>query len=385
MNNVSCLIGFELKKIFTPKKTILTALAVLPLLFLIFVLELHQGVNFEAIHLLQQQYTGSVTSNVFTDAQKRANEMRNQPDNFVDGEWKSPELHQKFEVYEHPETSIRLNEIRQGLHAELLQHTEGMSESELKITQEYSKRLTGVRTLFGGDTMSISFLERFTFAFFPLLMAFLISLFLSSAFSGEYSSQTDSIILASKYGKNRFITAKFAAVFITATLLFLAVMGTYFTLSVLKWGMFDSRASFIFTAGNSFIYLNSPFDFSMGQYFGVMLAISYASTLTYAFFTAYLSSKSEKSLRVSILSMLLVFLPFMVLRNFELPYNWFTCFLKLNFADTMGVRNLLNHFHAMVVDGQVVDLSTLLAPCFLLTSIVALLLGRKSFQHHIIV
>lgn len=383
MNDFLHLVRYELKKIFTPKKTIITTLFVFLLITVMFFLELNSGINFENIQQNQINYTGEITSNIFVEANNRADEIRNDPNNYIDEKFvlEDTVIKEEFYSYEHPQFLTKLNDTRQNLAIDILKNTEISSKDERLILTEYSKKTENLDVLVNGDTISISFLEEFISQYFPLILAFVMSMFLAPIFAFEHTSKMDSIILTSRYGKNKLITAKILVTFLTTSIIYLLVVGSCFALSVARWGMFDTNSSFILLV-DAYKYILSPFDFKMGEFFYLLVGLPYIACLNYALFIMCLSTKIKKSLNTSIVSIMFVFVPFMLYRGFSMPYNKITTLFKLNYADLIGVRNLFNEFYAITIGESVIDLTTLILPILIISSVIFVLITIRSFKNH---
>lgn len=360
MNNFWTLVGFELKKMLTPKKTILTVFSVVTLLVLMFLLETNSGIKYDVIQQEQITYTGAIDSQVFTGASQEIDKIRKNPDNFNNGT-----LKEEFSHYGYVEFCLNLNETRGNLSAQMLENTDHLTESQQKITNNYSERLKDVNTLVSGDTISISLLEDFVATYNPLFLAFLISFFISPVFSQEKSNKTDKILYSSRFGNQVLVCSKFFTCFIVITCLYALVIGTYYGLAVLHYGSFDPNASLIMTQPDSTLYLVSPFDFTMGEFFPILILLSYSSTLIFGLFTMYLSAKLQKSLTTSMLSMVSVLLPYIIFRSFGIKFQGLFTLLKLNFADLMSVRGLYDTFYGFSLGNTVVCVTELLVPVLL--------------------
>lgn len=349
MNNFLTLVNFELKKIFTPKKTSITIISILLLITLIFILEINNGVKYHEIQNSQLKYTGAVDSDIFIIASERANQIRETPDSLND-----PSIREEFNSYGDVEFYINLNETRQNYF-------------------EFAD------TLVLGDTISISLLEEFIATYLPLLMVFLISFFLSPVFSQEIYYKTDKIIKSSKYGKNILLLAKFLTTFIVTSIIYLFVVSFYFMLAISQFGMFDINASFVATVPDSFIYLNSPLDFKMGEFFIVLITLSYISSLILGLFTIFLSAKLQKSLSASMVSLMSVMIPYVILRSFKFAYNDMWCILKFNFADLISVRGLFSQFYGFAIRDNIISIVDLLPISLIIISITFISLTIREY------
>lgn len=376
---------YELKKIFTLKKTVLTTIALVAIMISIFLMD-ETIANFTEIQRLNKIYTGEVTSQLFIDTKNRADEIRENPEYYtdpsMDPETMKEEIRKEFDEYETPEFCMSFSRLRQGLWKDIKNNAEGSSENEIRIANEYSTRMSNLKPLINGDTTSISFLERYIANFLPFIMAFIIAMFVSPLFASEYELKTDSLLLTSRYGKNKLIRAKLFAGLAATSLLYGIVVIGYFLRVLIKWGMFDTKASFIFTVPDAYTYVSSPFEFTMGQYFWVMIAVSFASCIVFCLFTALLSSIMKKTLLVAVNSMIFVFVPFILTKSFGMTVNTFTNILRFNFANMMSVRGLFDEFYAFVIGGHVVSVTALFIPILIISGVGYYLIARWGFKNH---
>ncbi|GIP34962.1 ABC transporter permease subunit [Paenibacillus sp. J2TS4] len=125
-----------------------------------------------------------------------------------------------------------------------------------------------------------------------LISAFVIAICLAPVFAGEYQSGADSIILSSRYGRNKVIAAKLKASFIVSLGLLVLALTTY-TLLLLGIYGFDGGSASV-----QMIDLLAPVPYTVFQtYLWVVLIGSLACLLVGAV-TLWLSSRMSSSFPV---------------------------------------------------------------------------------------
>lgn len=137
-----------------------------------------------------------------------------------------------------PEKLNRFYEERQNLIQELIQKT-SMKEIEKEASIQISEQVTGPFTFQYNDGYARFFSHMYTCG---ILLCFIIAICLSPIFSGEYSSDMDSLIRSSRYGKNKIILAKiFTGLSFTVLLSLVLSLISYLTVMT-AWG-WDGRTA----------------------------------------------------------------------------------------------------------------------------------------------
>lgn len=129
---------------------------------------------------------------------------------------------------------------------------------------------------------------------------------LAPMFAGEYRERTDSVLLASRYGRTKLIGAKLAASFVFATAVFAVCAGIICGVSLGAYG----------AGGDSLpvqvMALSSPYALTMAQCAGIMAGLAYLITLGFAALTLLLSSVLRSVLSIFAIDVALVLLTGMV-------------------------------------------------------------------------
>lgn len=139
-----------------------------------------------------------------------------------------------------------------------------------------------------------------------LMSAFVMAICIAPLFSGEYSSGTDQIILASKHGKRRGIQAKLFTGFSFAAAISLVLTVTGYVLSMFTFG---------FDGGNAplqLYYPMSPYPLTMAQTALLLSVCSLFACMLTAAITMLLSAKFKSPFGVIILISPLLIVPMFI-------------------------------------------------------------------------
>lgn len=139
-----------------------------------------------------------------------------------------------------------------------------------------------------------------------LIISFVIAICLAPVFAGEYQSGADSIILSSRYGRNKLIFAKLIAALII-TLLFYAIAVLTYTLILLAICGFDGR-----NASIQIIELLAPVPYSVFQTYLWTVFIGGMACLLMSVITLWLSSRLRGPFQVIIASGIILVGPLLI-------------------------------------------------------------------------
>ena len=139
-----------------------------------------------------------------------------------------------------------------------------------------------------------------------LIAAFVMAICIAPLFSGEYTSGADQLILTSKYGKNRLISAKLFTGFSLAAILCLVLTAIVYALSMLVFGFDGGNAPFQLYAPLS------PYPLTMGQTALLLTVCAFFACILSAAITMLLSTKLKSPFGVIILISLLLVVPMFI-------------------------------------------------------------------------
>ncbi len=192
---------------------------------------------------------------------------------------------------------------------------------------------------------------------------FVLIVVMASVFSNEYSTGMDSIILSTRHGRSKIVTAKLIAslIYCTAFVLLynmlqlavcLAVGGTY--------GIGAPLQSVL-----SFLY--GPFKITMLQFFIIQLAIQLLGCIIIVFTVAFISSRISSSLGTFFISLPVVFYPLILEGYFPGLANRIRPVLDISLIQEVRAFNIFTGYKAYNIFGVPVLYPYLLIPvtvCF---------------------
>lgn len=407
------LVKFELKKLFTKKMNIIVLIVCLFLITILFGLS---GIDFlasdklgnnykgqEAINLRKEQIAqlkGILTNERITEEIKDLQDLRKNPDNLVVNSYGEEDFSKKI-YNEYLDNRLNLltniNKVYAGYSSSYideilkvdLENTEDfytLRQNVIKesLNQDYSgktytdqekeywiEKSSKVETPFEYD-FYYGWSNTFNSYQMTVVTIIAVCICLSSIFSGEYQSGADNIILTSKYGKSKEITAKIIASIIFATVVFVVYL-IFSVGSVLL--MFGTDG---WNLPIQIMNILSVYPLTFLEAFLFNVGISYAILLGMVGLTLFLSSKLKGSIAVFIIDIAIIMIPsfFRITSQFGL---WNKTLLL------MPYNSIFNNFSKMVsyqFGGLVIDLPLMTILTYLVLMFITFILARRIFRKH---
>jgi len=206
-----------------------------------------------------------------------------------------------------------------------------------------------------------------------LISAFVMAVCVAPLFSGEYSSGADQLILSSKQGKNRLISAKLFTGFSLTAIFGLVLLALAFCLSLAVFGSEGGNAPL------QLYLILSPYPLTMGQTVLLLTVVSLFAYLMTAAITMLLSAKLKSSFGVIVLVSVLLIAPMLGMvseRNIFL-YNLYHLFPTQMTSLSSTVDVIQYEFGSLVIHPYVFLPLFALAVSVLLTP-----LAYHCFKHH---
>ncbi|KEH90975.1 membrane protein [Clostridium novyi A str. BKT29909] len=173
---------------------------------------------------------------------------------------------------------------------------------------------------------------------------FVICIWVAPIFALEYETGADSIILSTRYGKNKLIIAKILAVFLCTTFVYFGLVLIFTVCMLWIYGIHGWNASL------QVIFIKSVYPFSVLEGYLLGVALGYLVALAFSSFIMVLSSKIKTS-SIMVISGLLIFIPIFFQRNKEnlvlnrftnlFPGNAVNAFRNFSSCDTYAFKNLV--------------------------------------------
>jgi ABC-type transport system involved in multi-copper enzyme maturation permease subunit len=142
--------------------------------------------------------------------------------------------------------------------------------------------------------------------FIMLFLLFVpLAFIIAPVFSVEASTGMDNLILSSRHGRRKIVTAKIAAVVVTAFCVVAAYLAATFAFGFLSVGTFEGGEAALRSIPG---YVRAPFGFTNWQFAQVSVVWLLASGVVYALIVAFISSRTGNLLAAFGISLIVLFL-----------------------------------------------------------------------------
>ncbi|MFD1776355.1 ABC transporter permease subunit [Paenibacillus rhizophilus] len=217
--------------------------------------------------------------------------------------------------------------------------------------------------------------ENLQFVF--LISAFVIAICLAPVFAGEYQSGADSIILSSRYGRNKLIAAKLKASFIVSMGLLILSLSTYTLLMLVIFG-FDGGSASV-----QMIDLLAPVPYTVLQTYLWSVFIGGLACLLVGAVTLWLSSRMRSPFPVIIAIVLFLIGPlFFPASKSSRLFNHMMDLLPGNMIDSFEKVTGYEVFHIL---GQLIPEYKAMAGFSIIVIALLLPLSYRAFKKHQVV
>ncbi|MCC0658964.1 MULTISPECIES: ABC transporter permease subunit [unclassified Clostridioides] len=199
-----------------------------------------------------------------------------------------------------------------------------------------------------------------------------ICISIASVFSGEYQSGTDSVILSSKYGKTKVITAKIISSFLFGTIVF--TINTIISIGILllSFGVDGWNLPLQLTVSST------PYPVTFLQATLLSILVIYMILIALIGFTLLLSSCMKSPFPVLITDIALLFIPlFLKYSETNWLYNQILRILPSN-AISFSFSEYINYRFGSLI----IDLPTMIIFTGLILSIIILPFIKNNFRKH---
>lgn len=196
---------------------------------------------------------------------------------------------------------------------------------------------------------------------------------LAPMFAGEYRERTDSVLLASRYGRTKLIGAKLIASFVFATAVFAvcAVIICGVSLGAYGAGGGDLPAQVM--------ALSSPYALTMAQCAGIMVGLAYLMTLGFAALTLLLSSALRSVLSIFAIDVALVLLTGMIPTG---GLGALTHLVVLFPTSGLAAPTMFWRYMSYPFGGLVLDQATMIAVVYGIAMAVCVPFAAWAFRRH---
>jgi len=271
--------------------------------------------------------------------------------------------------------SAQLGELSNGINNLEKTNSVNTFDYRAKIMQYQMLKNTSVPVIgySHGWAQVIDFIYTFGFTF----MGALILLGLSLVFSEEYSTNMASIILSSKHGKGKVITAKIqaACIYITSLVFLFSIVNvvTYFYVFGTNGGGYPLQ--------NIYLYGASPYALTISHYFMYEMSVHLAGSLAFGFLVLLISSLSRSAL-IPLFAGGLVFATPIAFLKLEVHIAWINRLSELSYSEVMRVKNIFKNFKVYDFFDYPIGYIQVALLVMAVLSIVSVLLTYYVFRHH---
>ncbi|AMA73329.1 MULTISPECIES: ABC transporter permease [Aneurinibacillus] len=176
----------------------------------------------------------------------------------------------------------------------------------------------------------------FSYSSGSIFEGILILLALSTSFSQEYQLKTDSIILSSKYGRNKLVTAKILASLSFITVLVLGFWILNITFNILMVG--DIGWNLPIQSLQK--YSSSPYAISIWQYCMIQIATNWLGCVAFGLFVLWLSVINRSYLVVFFVAGVVFATPFFIRNISHFSIIWII--KNASMTEFMRVENIFD-------------------------------------------
>lgn len=208
------------------------------------------------------------------------------------------------------------------------------------------------------------------FLFFAIVA---VCIAVTPLFASEYQEKTDSVILSTRYGKSKLVTAKIAAAFIFATIVFAAYAAVAVGIPLMFFGAEGADLPL------QIADLTLPYPLTMAQAVGICIGIAYALTLGMTALTLLLSAKLRSILSIFAIGMAIVLIPAFI------PQTPFGLVNHILYLFPLNALNYFNQFAKLVsypIGSVVFDLQVVTVIVQFLTIAICVPLAARTFRRH---
>jgi ABC-type transport system involved in multi-copper enzyme maturation permease subunit len=142
--------------------------------------------------------------------------------------------------------------------------------------------------------------------FIMLFLLFIpLAFIIAPVFSVEASTGMDNLILSSRHGRQKIVTAKIAAVIVTAVCIIIVYLAATFMFGFFSLGTFEGGEAAIRSIPG---YVRAPFGFTNWQFTLISVLWLVVSGIVYALIVAFISSRTGNLLAAFGISLIVLFL-----------------------------------------------------------------------------
>jgi hypothetical protein len=196
---------------------------------------------------------------------------------------------------------------------------------------------------FQGWGQIIDFVNTFGF----VILGALILLALSPVFSEEYAVNMDSLILSSRHGRKKIVTAKIAAALITVFGCAVILLILNVAVNGMRFGLDGSQAAL----QELYKYRHSPFNLNISQYFFIQQATHIFGAASFGLLVLLISALSRSSLNPFFIGGAVYGIPIFLGSILRIEASWARALVDFSYTQMVKVEQLFMTFRTFNVFG----------------------------------
>jgi ABC-type transport system involved in multi-copper enzyme maturation permease subunit len=215
------------------------------------------------------------------------------------------------------------------------------------------------------DNEAWDYIVDFYSAFGFILLSALLLFGLSPVFSEEYSTGMDSILLSTRHGKRKLVTAKIisSVVYVVLAALFFTVINVM--VNFIAFGPSGGGSPMLDLAGHSI----TLYDFSSAEYFSYLFILQTLGAIAFGLLLIGISSMS-KSVSIPIFTGGVVLAaPIMIQLSFKMNIEWVNRLLEFFYSNVISSLNLYRPFKTFNLLGSPVQYPIIASMVMIIVSV----------------
>ncbi len=249
------------------------------------------------------------------------------------------------------------------------------AQMEFELLQQLNEPIGFYQTTTWRST--VDFINTFGFIFLTVL----IILGLAPVFADEHSQKIASLIASTKYGKNKIASAKILASFTYIGALFFSLHLVNVVIEVIKFGRF---ADGTVPLQNLYLFIQSPFSLTIGQYYALALGIQLLGALVIGLLVLFLSIVTRHAMLTFFISGAIIGTP-VLFRQLGFDQELIQYITQFSYAELIRVKGLIDQFIVLRLFGQPILYPYLFIAVFLLIASVNVFLIYRQYRNQQIV
>ncbi|BBF45350.1 hypothetical protein lbkm_4117 [Lachnospiraceae bacterium KM106-2] len=208
---------------------------------------------------------------------------------------------------------------------------------------------------------------------FLVIAILVICICILPSFSEEYQTGADSILLTSKYGKNKLMTAKVIAAYLFGTVLYGATVLVNLLFCVGVYGTSGGDAPI------QFRYSEIPYAFTAREVMWLWILMGMVVLFGMIAVNLFLSAHFKNTIPILIIDLIIVFLPLPASLSVS---KWIAATINIFPVHIMNSDDILRGFFSFQFGGTVIDVIEMVFLIYLVAMVIFIPFARRGFRNH---